>query len=331
MKSLFLAVAASFFSLGAPAATSWTLIDLGTLGGPGSYGAAVNDGGQVVGCSDTASGGIHAFIYENGSMRDLEPASGSANSCALAVNTNGAAAGRSSTGELVVWSSGSVTRLGVQGDVGGINGAGVVVGTYKSGEANRAFVYRNGVFADLGELGSGAFSSAAAINERGQIAGTSNGRAFLHDGATMRDLGTLGGGSGNAKGINDRGEVVGMASTGHAQPAPFIYDGVMRELPGPSYSAAIAINNRGQVVGSGEGIYGYLIENGQLTRLDTISAVAAKGWRHLEPTGINNRGWIVGTGFNANGDTRAFLLVPGEAVRNAQARNGGKFFRRPPR
>jgi uncharacterized membrane protein len=128
----------------------------------------------------------------------------------------------------------------------------------------------------------------------------------------MRDLGTLGGNGSVAKGINARGEIVGMSTDEFASPTPFIYygTGTMLALPGASSSTAIAINNRGQIVGSGEGIYGFLIEGDKVTRLDRLPEVVAQGWRHLEPTGINERGWIVGTAVNAEGNLRAFLLVP---------------------
>jgi len=82
------------------------------------------------------------------------------------------------------------------------------------------------------------------------------------------------------------------------------------EAPKPGQKDPIAINNRGQVIGSAEGTHGYLIENGQYTRLDTLPAVVAKGWRRMEPTGINDRGWIVGTASTPSGDLRAFVLVP---------------------
>jgi probable HAF family extracellular repeat protein len=55
--------------------------DLGTLSGTynySSYATAINDAGQVVGYSDSATGapgqpeiGSHAFVYSNGSMTDL--------------------------------------------------------------------------------------------------------------------------------------------------------------------------------------------------------------------------------------------------------------------
>jgi probable HAF family extracellular repeat protein len=301
----------------APApAPSWTLIDLGTLGGAGSYANALTNGGVVAGCSDVAGGAVHAFVYQSGVMRDL--GSGSAadgNSCAYAANDSGVVAGRAASGDLVVWRDGKVIDLGVQGTVGGMNISSVVVGSYRDASGTHAFAWRDGTMQDLGNLGTNASSvtAANAINSRGQIVGNSNNHAFLYEQGTMRDLGTLGGVSSIAKGINDQGEIVGMAADEHGVPTPFEYSGTMRALPAPTYSAAIAINTRGQVIGSGEGIYGYLVDNGTVTRLDTLPPVVAKGWRHLEPTAINDRGWIAGTATTPSGDLRAFLLVPGGA------------------
>lgn len=46
--------------------------DLGTLGGPASFGYAVNDGGTVVGSSNVpGEDSAHAFIYSDGQMLDL--------------------------------------------------------------------------------------------------------------------------------------------------------------------------------------------------------------------------------------------------------------------
>jgi len=296
-------------SAGAYAAPSgWTIVDLGTLGGPGSFASAISNSGYVVGCADLADGTAHAFIYANGAMRDLGAGSDAAgSSCALAVNDSGAAAGRSSAGTLVIWDGASVVSLGITGDIGGIDTSGVVVGTYRDGTTTTAFRYTNGALQAI----AGANSAASDINARGQIAGTADGRAFLFENGTLRDLGTLGGARSSANGLNDLGRVVGMASDSNGQPQPFVFDGTMRALPGPGYSGAVAINNRGQVIGSAEGTHGYLIDREAYTRLDRIPAVIAKGLRRLEPTGINDRGWIVGSATNANGDLRAFLLVPG--------------------
>ena len=49
------------------------MIDLGTLGGDFSYGIAISENGQVAGYStiDATYGLIHAFLYQDGKMRDL--------------------------------------------------------------------------------------------------------------------------------------------------------------------------------------------------------------------------------------------------------------------
>lgn len=305
-----LLLAAVSNAAGAGAGASWTLVDLGTLGGSASYGAAVSDDGYVAGCSITKSGAVHAFLYRDGAMADLAPAGEAGDSCALAVNDHGMAAGRSGSGELVVWNGSQVTRLGVNGNVGAINDRGEVAGSYATASGARAFLFRNGTLQDLGALAPGATSAAYAVNARGDVAGQSNGHAFLYRDGIMQDLGTLGGGNSIAKGINDRGEVVGMASDAHGIPTPFVYDGTMRALPGPSESGAIDINQRGMIVGSGEGVYGYMVVGDTSTLLQSLPAVSREGWHHFEPTGVNNRGWIVGTAFDADGDPRAFLLVP---------------------
>ncbi len=145
------------------------------------------------------------------------------------------------------------------------------------------------------------------------MVGGANGHAFLYDNGALRDLGTLGGNNSVARGINDRGDVVGVASNQFGQPTPFIYDGAMRELPGGGYAAAIDINDRLQVIASAEGRHGYLVIDGVVTLLDSLPTVRAAGWRNLEPTGINDQGWVVGTGVDADGNFRAFLLVPRES------------------
>src|SRR5512141_2990756 len=99
-RGAWLAAAAAFaaqMAIAGAQPSGWALVDIGTLGGPGSYGAAVSDNGIVVGCSDVMPSGVHAFVYRQGVMEDLGTATGSAtgNSCALAVNDHGVVAGRS--------------------------------------------------------------------------------------------------------------------------------------------------------------------------------------------------------------------------------------------
>ena len=326
-RTLRLVVGSFLLALGASSASAapsqaWTLVDLGTLGGSGSYASAVSDNGYVAGCSNVANGDVHAFLYHDGTLVDLAQASGEVqgNSCALAVNDRGAVAGRIGSGELVVWNGSSVAHLGVNGDIGAMNDAGLVVGSYKSGDLQRAFAWKDGVLHDLGAA-AGASSLATAVNARGEIVGQANGHAFLYRDGAFVDLGTLGGGASIAKGINDRGEVVGMASDAHGVPTAFLYDGSMQALAGPGDSNGVDISDLGLVVASAEGYYGYLVSGSDVTRLDKLPAVMAKGWHHMEPTAINDRGWIAGTGFDADGNPRAFLLVPGNAQAKRLASN----------
>src|SRR5689334_1727281 len=70
--------------------------DIGTLGGSGAGARDVNDHGQVVGAS-TVPGDedVHAFLWQDGVMRDLEPlgAADRAGSVAMAISEDGEVVG----------------------------------------------------------------------------------------------------------------------------------------------------------------------------------------------------------------------------------------------
>jgi probable HAF family extracellular repeat protein len=156
-------------------------------------------------------------------------------------------------------------------------------------------------------------SSAASINERGQVVGYSCGgygcHAVLWEDGKIIDLGTLPGGDfAFATAINNRGQVVGYSSTvasgtNHA----FLWeDGKMTDLgtlPGANPDAFIGgrasdINNRGQVAGFSSvpnGEHAFLWEDGKMTDLRTLPGAV-----NSSASGINSRGQIVGT---SNGHT----------------------------
>jgi probable HAF family extracellular repeat protein len=315
----FIAVLLGSLVATSAAAQDWTLVDIGTLGGPGSYAAAVGNDGTVVGCADVLPSGAHAFAWKNGVMRDLGLASDApGSSCALAVNDSGLIAGRSSTREIVIWDGANVEHTGLQGNVGGINGSGVLVGSIESDGTSRAFMYDDGALTMIGAAGS--YSQALAINGRGIVVGSSDGRAFVYRAGNLSYLNATA-----ARDITDGGIIVGQASSQYGQPVAFLYRGTMQSLPAaPSFSTAIAVNTRSQVVGSGEGVFGWVVDNGRYTRLADIPAVIAKGWRRLEPTGINDLGWIVGTASDMDGNLRAFLLKPAARAEAKPRRLGGR-------
>lgn len=121
---------------------TYTITDLGTLGGTVSKAYGINDSGQVVGYSHITSGmPHHAFLYDGTIMQDLGTLGGTY-SYALGINNSGQVVGESKT----------------TGDA-----------------AVHTFLYDGGTMYDLSDLflGSGwtVNNGVQCINDAGQIAG----------------------------------------------------------------------------------------------------------------------------------------------------------------
>lgn len=181
---------------GAPRAFVWRngrMLDLGTLGGPMSVAYGISERGQVVGVSDTVSGVTHPFLWQNGKMRDI------------ATPTDGVR---------LIWAS----AISDKGQVAGAGGR--IVGKDSVDEKTiRAHLWSNGKITDLGTLPGFPFSTAGAINNRGQIVGIAQAkkdkpRAFLWENGRMTDLGGNATVTTFAKAINERGQIVGGALIG---------------------------------------------------------------------------------------------------------------------
>jgi probable HAF family extracellular repeat protein len=252
----------------APNVARAQLVDVGTLGGNGMTEAlAINDVGQVVGSSFTATHESHAFLWEAGAMQDLGTLGGGG-SVALAINDASQVVGQSdtATGEIhaFLWDAGVMQDLGTLGGANSfasaINDAGMVVGQSNTatGETH-AFLWRSGSIRDLGTLG-GSYSQARALNAREAVIGdstTASGEthAFLWKGGVMLDLGTLGGSESHASAINVAGQVAGFSVTLSGETHAFLWKGgAMLDLGtlGGSASSARAINVAGQVAGDSE-------------------------------------------------------------------------------
>jgi probable HAF family extracellular repeat protein len=228
------------------AAQTYTIIDIGVLKGDNeSSGFAINNLGEVVGCSDTKNvqgypctglvPGQHGFSWtQSGGMKDLGTLSGATVSGAIGVNDSGTVVGYSNMkGQIatnfnaVQWSStGAITNLGTLS--GGsssaafeINSAGEITGdSFLSSGIVNATSWTSKKIKNLGALSKAIFTAGLAINDSGQIVGESvfgygppfTSHGFLWNGSTMKDLGTLTGGiTSVANAINTSGVIVGQS------------------------------------------------------------------------------------------------------------------------
>jgi probable HAF family extracellular repeat protein len=292
--------------------------DLGTLGGNESFAGGVNTRGQVVGVASNAipdtycyfGWGVqcHAFLWQNGVMRDLGTLGG----------TNSAGSFVNEAGEVAGWSDTSSTPNQITGL-----------------PPNHPFLWKDGKMRDLGTIGGTQIFELNALNERGQVVGQmtladeQRRHAFLWDGKKLIDLGTFGGDLSSANGMNNAGDVTGYAQyavscpEGGAIAHAYLWrNGVMTDLgivaginPLDGGSTGWSINSKTQIVGIVSSCDfsiadAFLWDNGgPMINLNTL--IPAESAMHLFwGLNINDRGEIAGLGLLPNGDVHAFLLVP---------------------
>ena len=323
LTRLLATAAISLCAVAAQAAPSpkWSIETLGNLGGSGTVAFGVNNRGDVVGYSHTASGDIRGFLWQNGTMIDAGATLARFGSALWAINEKGVAVGTSNA-EQMLWQDGTWTPVGFEGGQADINRFGDVAGTRWTGNAVRGVAKVNGVMYQIPSLGPASdvslSSSGNAINDKGVVAGGANvawgvTHAYTWKDGVMTDLGTLGGNISVATDINSHGVVVGQSSDAANVMRAFVYEnGSMRPVCGiTAASDAQAINDRGAIVGV-MGLTSYLCDNGVLTILNDIPEVQAAGWRQMFAFDINDRGWIVGWGFKTGGSPNgeAFVLKP---------------------
>ena len=296
----------------------YRLVDLGTLGGPHSYGeingdgiSLLNNSGVVGSFADTATPDpnapncalpdcflAHAFRWKDGVITDIGALPGVNFSAAGSTNARGWMAGQSSSSVID-------PNFGVQ--------------------EGRAVLWKNDGIVDLGDLPGGTESLSVYVNDSGQVVGFSdNGvpdanslfffltgtqiRTFVWENGRMRDIETLGGASA-VPGVNCSGQsrdvVVGgsfvndtpNALTGIPTVDPFLWKhGVMTDLGslGGTIGSAQCANHRGQIIGqsnlSGDVLtHAFLWEKGVMNDLGTL------GGDNSQAIWINDSGVIVGS------------------------------------
>ena len=316
---------------------SYTIADLGTLGGKNCTAFALNNHSQIVGGSQTASGITHAFIWDHGKMEDLGVLPGDKTSVAYALNDKGQAVGSSdkSGTQPVLWDNRVIKKLpvGVGNIAFGIDEAGNVTGVVVKGDDPAAFVSVGGKVTIFG----GPYSRGKAIAGGKAIgtfftardkAGMTYAHAFVWNAGHVRDLGLADVIGVNA--LNRIGQVVGMATVDYNLPPQkqhleaFVWqDGKIRflgRLRGSHLnSSACGINRGGAVVGWSHAKEGYaeavLWQNGQIINLNSCTQMP-HGYRLDTAQAINDQGQILCRGYTFTGNLKggSFFLSMGEEI-----------------
>lgn len=264
-------------------AFAWRNGKLARLGGFSA--CDINDLGQVAGFKEAPGGLERPLLREGKKSIALAVPPGASNAYAYRVNDRGQVVGAALWGnafvsQALLWTGHRVWPLwnlpGYSGSqANAINNHGQVVGAATApGGIPHACLWKRGRMVDLGVLSEGLGSQAQGINDSGRIVGSANVRsadgsvvthAFLWKLGRMSDLGALPGWAGSAaSAINNSGQIVGElhpTMKGSNPPAThaFLWQrGQMADLNDliPAGSGwilfeASAINNRGDIVGSG--------------------------------------------------------------------------------
>lgn len=332
--------------------TRYSIYDLGPSAGSHDM-VAINEGGEVV---ITSKGQTYLYYYESKERISIACPSSFDHVIGSAINDTRQIVGYAGKGGIgtfavdftiytaLLWDGGETLLLGNPYQVGSrvesratdINNEGQIVGgIWAPSNSLSACVWSpDNRLTELYALPNQKYSMARAINNKGQIVGSS-GRAVLWQDGGIVDLAVPEGRSSCACDINDRGEITGNVTTYDGIDIPFLHDGsrikVLNISEGGSGQAR-SINNLSQIVGTIEqgDYHGYrhafLWQNGTIFDLNKFIPLNT-GWHLLDAVAINDVGQIVGEGVlrpvwshcnthisqgnvTLSGKSHAFLLTP---------------------
>jgi probable HAF family extracellular repeat protein len=297
--------------------------------------SAVNDSGKAVG-----SAGNRAVFYSGGVLGDVTPPD-SVSAAANDINNSARVVGDAIYCDLVngnhvncrtrafVYEGGTFTVLGTLGGrdshATSVNDAGQIFGYSDTPGpapdipgAQHAFIYKDGVFQDIGAQFGALSSYAFAGNNPGQAAGfAANSGAYVYTGGAFKFFRQ----DATAHGMNDTGHVVGVFArddTGAGR--AFFYDGAtVKDLgtlsAGFRFSRARAVNDSDQIVGESSPSFffpgserAFLYEGGAMRDLNDLVAPASGRLLQIA-TAVNDAGQIACNG-KLEGSDHAFLLTP---------------------
>lgn len=321
---------------GASAQPRYAVTHLGNLpGGSTVYAQGVNNAGVIVGAVGVGLVGSKAFVWQRGAITEAPGTLGGPFVQAYAINEQGVVVGEATdiANNLrpVKWVNGVMIPLALLGNSGsarGVNSRGDVVGYSRlpNGSTYHAVKWDAEGLQDLGLApGLDANSQANAISDHGDAIGTASGVP----GSAVPILWDRSGGawqlasltieSAQAVGINQLDTAVGSVKFPGQDDLAARFGGEvgyypLGRLPGDVASRALAINNRGTVVGwsktNNTTIRAVMWAPNAEAPINLNSLIpAGSAWQLQVATSINDRGWIVGWGLY-NGQRRAFLLRP---------------------
>jgi uncharacterized membrane protein len=319
---LAVALASPFVPLSGAASAagpSYTLTDIGPVGGS-AHADAISPNGTVVG-DMTEAGGTDSvpFIWRNGVLERLALPAGYGSGLALGVNDAGTVVGgvNESGGRYraVIWTSGVPSFLGpIDSLAFGVNAGGVVVGRSQ----DRSVRWISGAVSELGAA-SDPPAQAEGINDAGVAVGALNGPALVpsvwRDGARSSLPLPESATAGEAYTINRDGVIAGWTMSSGISKA-VVWDAagvhVLATLAGFEQAVASSVNTAGDVVGIAYGEAGNraVIWRARGAAVDLNSLVTgASGWGLTDTFQIDEAGRIVGFGTH-DGVQRGYILTP---------------------